>query len=198
MPSTRLPPLLTRRPPLSALEDLEVLEKGLQGVAMLAYGILRCASGQSTQNRILNLSPTQPQRRNAERQFVQQQSSHESSTRDRRNNRLLCRSPSLADQSTHLRLWIGPSLAFLCSIRLHLTFNQAHHIKCPLVALVAFLAVSVFATVFALPANSWSQAECSPYCWAERALVSTVMIGGFAALIIGGWRMRGGDGRWAA
>ncbi len=64
--------------------------------------------------------------------------------------------------------------------------------------LVAFLAVSIFATLFALPANSWSQEECNLYCWAERALVSTVVIGGFASLIIGGWRMRGGDGRSAA
>ena len=64
--------------------------------------------------------------------------------------------------------------------------------------LVAFLAVSVFATLFALPAHSWSQTECGPFCWVERALVSTVVIGGFASLMIGGWRMRGADGRLAA
>ena len=76
--------------------------------------------------------------------------------------------------------------------------HQAHHIKRPLVLLVALLAVSVLATLFALAAHSWCQEECGPYCWAERALVSTVMFGGFASLIIGGWRMRGGDGRLTA
>ncbi len=64
--------------------------------------------------------------------------------------------------------------------------------------LVAFLAVSVFATLFALPAHSWSQEECNPYCWVERALVSTVVIGGFASLMIGGRRMQGVDGQLAA
>jgi len=73
-----------------------------------------------------------------------------------------------------------------------------HHIKRPLVLLVTFLAVSVLATLFALPAYSWSQEECNQFCWVERALVSTVVIVGFASLIIGGWRMQGVDGRLAA
>src|SRR5258706_5600648 len=83
---------------------------------------------------------------------------------------------------------------FLCSIRGHLTFNQAHHvnhIKRSLVVLVTFLALSVFAILFVLPAHSWSQTECSAYCWAQRALVLTGVIGGLASLMIGGWRMRG-------
>ena len=42
MPSTPLPLLPTQRPPLSAHENPNVWEKVLQGVAMLAYGILRC------------------------------------------------------------------------------------------------------------------------------------------------------------
>ena len=45
MPSLRLPPLPSRGSPPSALEDPDVWEKVLQGVAMLAYGMLRCALG---------------------------------------------------------------------------------------------------------------------------------------------------------
>ena len=37
----------------------------------------------------------------------------------------------------------------------------------------------------------------SAYCCAERALVSTAVIGGLTSLMIGGWRMQGADGRLA-
>ena len=106
MPSTRLPPLLTRTstqvggPPPDALENPEVWEKVLQGAAMLAYGNLRCVllplSVQSNPSKTACsiLCPTQPQRRNVECQYVQQQSDHENSTRDCHDDGLLCRRPS--------------------------------------------------------------------------------------------------------
>ena len=64
-----------RLPPLPTLEDPDELEKVLQGVAMLAYGILRCAlcplecAIEPTQT---CMCPTQPQCRNVKCQFVQQ------------------------------------------------------------------------------------------------------------------------------
>ena len=64
-----------RLPPLPTLEDPDVLEKVLQGVAMLAYGILRCVlcplecAIEPTQT---CMCPTQPQCRNVKCQFVQQ------------------------------------------------------------------------------------------------------------------------------
>ena len=108
MPSTWLPPPSTRTstqvrgPPPLALEDPELWEKVLQAVAMLMYAILRCALVPlSVQPNPLNLMyRTQPLRCNVERQCVQQQSDHESSTHDRHYDGLLCRRPSLADNST--------------------------------------------------------------------------------------------------
>ena len=61
--------------------------------------------------------------------------------------------------------------------------------------LVAFLGVSFFATVIVLPSYSWFQTECGPHCESECALMSTVVMEGFASLMIGGWRIRGGNGR---
>ena len=97
-----------------------------------------------------------------------------------------------------LKLYVYESVRTVPSLlnpatRQHLTSDQAHHIKRPLVFIVALSAVSIVATLFALLAHSWSQEECSSYCWVERALVSTVVIGGVASLIIGGWRMPGQD-----
>ena len=99
MPSTRLPPLLIQHPPLSALalEDPDMREKILQGVAMFAYGMLRCALVPLSVQHAQYMSTTQPQRRNVECQFVRQQSNHQNSTHDRHDDSLLCRRPSLAD-----------------------------------------------------------------------------------------------------
>jgi hypothetical protein len=44
--------------------------------------------------------------------------------------------------------------------------STRHHTR----PIVAFLVVAVLATLFALAAHSWTQTECSPYCWVERGL----------------------------
>jgi hypothetical protein len=76
--------------------------------------------------------------------------------------------------------------------------TQARPIKRALVLLVIFLALSVLTILFALAAQSWTQTGCSSDCWVERALVSAVVIGGFASLIATVCRMRWGDGGLAA
>jgi hypothetical protein len=183
---------------LSVLEDTEWLKKVLRGVSKCAYVMLRCALAcNRTLNSILNgVYPTQPQRRHVGHRSLQQQSSHEGPAHDRHHDVLLCCRPSLAPRSTTALLQIGPSLR--CSISRYLTLHQLHHVKRLLALLVAFLSLSVLATLFALAVHSWTQIECSSYCWAERTLVSTIMIGGFASLMVGVCRMKWGDGWLAA